>query len=231
MDAIFEQLLLSPKLIIYFQQLSEVLESEKIKRDRFFEIITDQQKAEFINGEMIVQTPSKIEHNVACKLLLNLLHNFVSMKGLGFVGAEKLLISLTRNDYEPDICFFSIEKFKKFSTGQIRFPPPDFVVEILSASTEKIDRTVKFEDYAAHGVKEYWLVEPEKKLVEQYILEGSAFSLKIKANSGNLTSIVIKAFSIPISAIFDEKENLSVLRKLILSDNADLIKVNSTSRE
>ena len=50
---------------------------------------------------------------------------------------------------------------------------PDLVVEILSPSTARNDRTVKLLTYAKHGVKEYWIVDPLNRTVEVYhLLEG-----------------------------------------------------------
>ncbi len=57
------------------------------------------------------------------------LGDFVNKNNLGEVGAEKVMIALTRNDYEPDISFFSKEKASKFTDDQMLFPAPDFVVE------------------------------------------------------------------------------------------------------
>ena len=54
---------------------------------------------------------------------------------------------------------------------------PDLVVEVLSPSTARNDRTRKAEVYAACGVREYWLVLPKEKQVEIYLPEGSAFVL------------------------------------------------------
>lgn len=47
---------------------------------------------------------------------------------------------------------------------------PDLVVEILSPSTSKRDITVKYELYQRHGVKEYWLLYPNEKLLQLYRL-------------------------------------------------------------
>lgn len=47
---------------------------------------------------------------------------------------------------------------------------PDLVVEILSPSTSKRDISVKFELYQRHGVKEYWLLYPNEKLLQLYLL-------------------------------------------------------------
>ena len=64
------------------------------------------------------------------------------------------MVSLTRNDYEPDICFFGVAKAAQLTPDQMRFPVPDLVVEVLSETTQAVDRGVKFDDCAAHGVAE-----------------------------------------------------------------------------
>lgn len=55
---------------------------------------------------------------------------------------------------------------------------PDLVVEVLSPSTAKNDRKHKKEVYAACGVREYWLVNPADKTVEQYFLEDNDLVLQ-----------------------------------------------------
>ena len=89
-----------------------------------------------------MQSPVTLRHNTVSILLHNLLSNFVRSKALGFVGHEKLLICLSRNDYEPDVCFWRKELSDLFKPKQLRFPPPDFVAEVLSDSTEAVDRGV-----------------------------------------------------------------------------------------
>ena len=112
-------------------------------------------KAEFINGEVIMHSPVEREHWQVSMKLSSSLHIHASEKKLGGIGVEKLMVHLTHNDYEPDICFFSKEKTDNFRPGQLLFPAPDFIVEILSPTTETIDRTLKMTDYASHGVMEY----------------------------------------------------------------------------
>ncbi len=125
------------------------------------------------------------------------------------------MVALTRNDYEPDLCFFGNEKAKKFKRKQAQFPAPDFIVEVLSDSTAKNDRETKFQDYAAHGVGEYWIVDEEKQIVEQYFLQNEQYELLLKAKDGSIESVVLTKFKIPIRAIFDETENLKALAILI----------------
>ena len=55
--------------------------------------------------------------------------------------------------------------------------PPDLVVEVLSPSTKKRDRTYKKDLYERCGVREYWLAEPDTKTVEVYLLQDGKYIL------------------------------------------------------
>ncbi len=217
MEAILERLIESPRLSLFNRQIQQVLDAEHVRRDRFIETMSEGEKVEFINGEIIVHSPVKLQHNEASHNLSVLLSTYVRANGLGLVGFEKLLISLTRNDYEPDVCFFRQEKAAAFTPTQMRFPAPDFIAEVLSESTAHNDRGVKFDDYAAHGVGEYWIIDPEAEIVEQYALDGDQYKLLYKVGSGVLTSQVVAGFEIPVRAIFDPAANLATLRQLLQS--------------
>ena len=95
------------------------------------------------------------------------------------------------------------------------FPVPDLVVEVLSESTANRDRGIKFSDYAAHGVTEYWLIDPVGEILEQYILEGEGYSLELKSGTGTVKSAAVGGFELPIKALFDDAENLRTLRAIL----------------
>lgn len=215
MNITVEQTLEMPDVVLFAQRLQSALEAEKQKRRHFYEIVEENKKMEFINGEIIFHSPVKLQHNRATKLFCKLLDTFVAKHQLGFVGIEKIMVLLSRNDYEPDVCFFGNEKAKSFKPRQAQFPAPDFVVEVFSDSTEKNDREIKFQDYAAHGIAEYWIIDPEKQTVEQFVLENGRYQLLVKAKDGEINSIVLPEFKIPIRAVFDENVNLNALTKPI----------------
>lgn len=197
------------------QELQSALEQEQAERRRFYEMVDENRKMEFINGKIVFQSPVKKWHNIATGKLYKLLDTFADLFELGFTGIEKIMVSLTRNDYEPDICFWSAKRAQAFDDDQMKFPAPDFVAEVLSKSTEKNDRDIKFKDYARHGVAEYWIVSPKTKSVEQYKLVRGQYELIFKASEGTIKSFTVKGFEIPIEAIFDEKANLMALRNLL----------------
>lgn len=215
MNISVNQILEMPNAALLAERLQNALQAEQENRRHFYEIIEEDKKMEFINGEIIFQSPAKLRHTNSIKLLTNLLSNFVIKNELGFVGSEKMLISLTRNDYEPDICFFEKAKSNNFKSDQMQFPAPDLAIEVLSPSTEKFDREIKFQDYAAHGIKEYWIIDPENEFIEQYFLQTEEYELLLKAKDGTIESIVLPEFKIQIRAVFDEKLNLEELKRLI----------------
>lgn len=205
----------SPGLPLIVEQFQSILQSEHEKRQRFYEELLETQKAEFINGEIVLQSPVKMRHSNASENLFALFKAYVNKHHLGYVGHEKILVALTRNDYEPDVCFFGTAKAQAFTPDQMKFPVPDFVAEVLSGSTEAVDRGIKFEDYALHGVGEYWMVDPVQECVEQYALRDGVYTLVAKTKTGTIESVVVKGFVIPVRAIFDPNEQVIALRAIL----------------
>ena len=167
-------------------------------------MVHENQKAEFINGEIILHSPVRNRHWAACTRIGARLSVFADDDKLGIVGIGKVLVHCTRNDYEPDVVFFGQEKAKHFKADQMLHPAPDLVVEVLSDSTKENDYGIKFTDYAHHGVYEYWIVDTSNKSVEQYFLKEGEFHLHQKlTESGKLKSSMVKGFEMEVQAIFE----------------------------
>lgn len=211
LQSLFER----PDLPRIAQTINETLDRERQRREQFRRELTPSVKAEFIAGETIMHSPAKAKHLRATRRLVALADAFVPRKQLGEVFSEKALICLTRNDYEPDVVFFERSKADQFQDDQMQFPAPDFVAEVLSDSTEQRDRGVKFDDYADHGVREYWIIDCDEKSVEQYRLEDGAYKLAQKVTQSEIESLVIGGFRIPIAAIFDDRQYKAALDKML----------------
>lgn len=210
-NTVLEPLLHSPKLFDYYQQLRDAVVREQQYRQEFYATMTEQEKIEFINGEIIRQSPVKIEHERVSGRIYVVLYVYATHHQLGYAGHEKMLVSLTRNDYEPDICYWGRAKADTFKAEQMHFPAPDLIVEVLSPSTEKTDRETKFADYGAHGVQEYWIIDPGLEVVEQYVLQGEQYTLIQKTDSGVLRSQALTGLHLSVPAIFDEQAHLHLL--------------------
>ncbi len=205
-EKLISDILNSPSAPILIERAKLILDEEKKRREAFYNQITEQEKAEFINGEIIIHSPVKKTHNDVSLNLIKIIGTYVTEKDLGFLGFEKILIQCTRNDYEPDLCFFNKDLASTFKKDQALFPTPDLIIEILSKGTEQRDRGIKFEDYQNHGVKEYWIIAPKKQMLEQYILnENRKYELELKSKSGEVIVKTIQNLVIPIKTIFDEQ--------------------------
>ena len=204
-SAVLEPIIHSPALPPLLDERNKFWEDEQNRRLEFYNWVTPDLKAEFIEGEIVVHSPVRSKHNVVLVNLVTDMKNLLRKTKMGYIGVEKIMTRFTRNDYEPDICYFREEKSREFKEEQTIFPPPDFVIEILSSSTESRDRGVKFADYEAHGVEEYWIIDPDMKTVEQYILEkGTEKShYRLQPKSDVLKSAVIEGLEMNIRNIFD----------------------------
>ncbi|MEM9828660.1 MAG: Uma2 family endonuclease, partial [Planctomycetota bacterium] len=197
LDRLIDPIRHSPRLPELVRELSALLELERDRREKFYDDVTPEQKAEFIEGEVIVHSPARSNHLDVTLRVAQLLHTFVQIHQLGTVKSEKCLCVFPRNDYEPDVVFFSTGKAATFRADTMKFPIPDLVVEVLSESTQSRDRGVKFEDYAAGGVHEYWIVDADQSVIEQYRLRPASgeneanYELVLKAGQGMLHCAVI----------------------------------------
>lgn len=194
------------------------LEEEQVRRWLFYERLTEDDKTEFINGETFFHTPAQFQHNNAVLYLATAVRLFVETRGLGLVQAEKALVSLTRNDYEPDVAFWPAAVAAAFRPEQMQFPPPAWVAEVLSPSTEERDRGIKWHDYALHGVGEYWIVDPEKERVEIFLLpDGEKTYEGVGAFTGReiLVSRSFPGIDLPAAALFHPGANREAIHRLL----------------
>lgn len=205
----------SPAMPRLARELESALHDEPRRRQAFRGWLTEDVKAEFINGEKVVHLPARNDHNLATFRVAKLLDAFVARRQMGRVGIEKNLIGLSRNDDEPDVCWWGPEEAATLRGDTRVFPAPDLVVEVLSQSTVATDRGVKFEDYADHGVSEYWIVDVDARVVEQYLLQGERYALQAKWGVGSvLRSAAIGTIEVPVDAVFDDAAHTAALRQV-----------------
>jgi Uma2 family endonuclease len=81
---------------------------------------------------------------------------------------------------------------------------PDLIVEVLSPSTARTDRLVKFGAYERAGVREYWLVDPRTRSVEVYALsEDGTYDMAGQYTPGEtVTSTMLSDLALPVDDLF-----------------------------
>ena len=109
-----DQLSQAPDLRELLDKLERSWEDEQRHRHEFWADADEGLKAEFILGEIIYHSPIHGRHWMASTAISTELLPYVYDNGLGEVGYEKVMIRLTRNDYEPDICFWNAETAATF---------------------------------------------------------------------------------------------------------------------
>lgn len=134
----------------------------------------EERREELIGGKVVMMAPASAEHVYTAGSIYNIFKNY--LKGKNCIPfSDGLLVHLTDEDkFVPDMMVVC-DRSKIKSDGV--HGAPDLVVEVLSPSTAKDDRTRKKEVYEACGVPEYWLVSPNDKSIEVYLLESGKYIL------------------------------------------------------
>lgn len=210
---ILEPLINSPQLPQLLARLNAYWQDEQARRQAFYDWVGPDIKAEFIDGEIIVHSPVRSRHSTVLKYLVKLIDTYVEVHGLGYVGYESNMCRFPRNDYEPDLCFFDTATATAINDTTTIFPVPQLIVEVLSASTKDRDRGVKFRDYQVNGVGEYWIVNADTDVIEQYLLQNGVYRLATKARPGDALRIPTLAdWTVDAAVFFDAAANLRAVR-------------------
>ena len=122
MDHVLKDIIDSLKLLGYVNELQQYLLQEEAKRNVFYENVRDDEKAEFINGEVIYSSPALEKHTAVVYNLGSILNRFTRKNKSGAVRGEKSLVRLRRNDFKPDICFLRKEIADVFNDDTMFYP-------------------------------------------------------------------------------------------------------------
>jgi Uma2 family endonuclease len=158
---------------------------------------------QLLNGRSIVNPSPTTKHQRILFRLTRLLGDFVESGELGEVWLAPCDVVLSTYDVvQPDLFFISAERAHIVAEKNVQ-GAPDLVVEILSASTADWDRGYKQQLYAIHGVREYWLVDPDAELVEVRVLGEAGYETAgvYRAND-TVTSRLLADLSVPVNDIF-----------------------------
>ncbi|HZG77814.1 MAG TPA: Uma2 family endonuclease [Paenibacillus sp.] len=107
------------------------------------------------------------------------------------------------NVLQPDVIYIRNERLSIIRDGYI-YGVPDLVVEVLSASTGRRDKTIKKATYERFGVKEYWLADPAYRVVDQYVLDdgGKYAHAATLTEDDKLRSPTVPCLEIDLGSIF-----------------------------
>lgn len=145
--------------------------------DDYLNLPDDNNRYEILEGVLYVTPSPTTRHQRVSRNLGYLLFDHVLDNDLGeifFAPYDVILsdISIT----QPDLIFISHERQHIITEANVR-GAPDLVVEITSRHTRERDKSIKAQIYARYGVDYYWILDPSRRIMEEYRREGEAFRL------------------------------------------------------
>ena len=160
---------------------------------------------QLLGGEMILAPSPTTRHQTVAQHLNLALQEFVASHSLGRLWFAPLDVVLSDHDVaQPDIFFVSNERSSIVTDANIQ-GAPDLVVEILSPATAEYDRGYKQALYGRHGVREYWLVDPDAETVEVLTLgEQGLIPVATYRQGEVLASPLLEGMSLELDQVFSE---------------------------
>jgi len=175
----------------------------RMAADEFFQIPDDGYNYELIDG-IVMMTPSPTPKHqavlmeIATQIALYLRTNPVGQAlpeidvhlGEGLAGGDLV--------YRPELVFMRSERLPQIEDKIVG--APDLVVEIISRGSRRFDSETKKRDYEHFGVREYWLIDPERQSMTFYRLEGDRFAETPPTGDG-FSCQVIPGFTLDLARV------------------------------
>ncbi len=169
--------------------------------------LPEDEPGEFANGELVEEEMAGFIHEVAVVWIIHLLRTWALSHGARVAGsAAKLAVSRTKGRM-PDVSVYLAKDRRPRAEGLIDVPP-SIAVEVVSPTPKdaKRDRVEKLKEYAAFGVKWYWIVDPALQSFE--ILElgpENEYIHKVSETEGRLSVVPgCEGLEIDIDALWTE---------------------------
>ena len=168
----------------------------------YFSLPETNRIVELSGGRLIITPAPTTQHQRISFRLSLLIGDYVLSDNLGEVCYSPLDVRLWPGTIrQPDIVFMSNEHKDRITERY--WGIPDLVMEILSESTEKEDRTDKFSEYEKAGILEYWIVDPVKQTIEVYVLDRKSYKLMGEWSTGEVArSKLLDGFQAAVDDVF-----------------------------
>ena len=162
--------------------IAEPLTTRKTKTWTYDEVraINDDLRRELHDGEIYVMPSPNLKHqSIIGQLYLWLTEWARAHGGKAYLSPVDLYISETEY-FIPDLVFYSAEQMQN---GEVERDPhrlkiaPAIVVEVLSRSTARNDRTLKTRAYARFEIPHYWILDPVAQTLEAFELVDGRYAL------------------------------------------------------
>jgi Uma2 family endonuclease len=165
----------------------------------------DGNRYELFEGEITVSRAPSLSHQRVAGNLHAILRVYLDRNPIGEILLTPGVIFDEFNSAIPDAVFLNNEQVNNVGSGERIHEAPELVIEIVSPGRENArrDREVKRQVYGKHGVKEYWVADPERHALEIYRLEKQALKLAATlTDEDEITTPVLPGFRCQARQIF-----------------------------
>jgi Uma2 family endonuclease len=163
----------------------------------------DGNRYEVLQGVLYMAPSPGKWHQKASVAISHYLYVAVQMAGLGEVYTAPFDVRLdAKNTVQPDVLVVLNEHLDRVTKSGV-VGAPDLTVEIASPATARIDLSEKLHAYASAGVAEYWVVNPDARTVEVFVLrQGTYNSLGIYYGPAVLPSHIVPNLNVRVEQFF-----------------------------
>jgi len=172
--------------------------------DDYLTLPDDGNRYEIIEGELYVTPAPGTAHQYTSARLFRAIDRFVEEHDLGevYFAPYDVHLSEATRPVEPDLLFIRTEQTPSAEDGYF-VGVPDFVIEILSKGTFRVDTNAKFNAYEKAGIPEYWIVDPKAHTVRVFALEADMYQVGcVHSGEEAITSKVLAGLEIVNSILF-----------------------------
>lgn len=162
------------------------------------------QPCELCDGELIFMASPSFYHQEVALSFYRSLFDWVSARKLGKVVASPIDMVLSPHQVrQPDVAYIARERLHII--GRVINGPVDLAAEItsLDGGGRQRDRFDKRDLYEQHGIKEYWMIDPDARTVEVLFLQGGTYVLHGRYGIGaSAQSRLLEGFGLAVDGLF-----------------------------
>lgn len=158
---------------------------------------------ELIRGRLVMSPCPTPLHQILSGVLFEILSKAAQTKGGVAMYAPMDVCFSDDTILQPDLLFVANER-RQIITKHVE-GAPDLVVEILSPSTGRRDKTEKLDLYAKYGVPEYWIVDPATQVIEFLLLNDGKYVIEQQPDN-HYRSPKLPEIEIDLAAFWAEVE-------------------------
>lgn len=157
---------------------------------------------ELWNGELQMSPSPSFYHQDIIDRFHDALKGWVRARGLGKTCVAPMDMILTQSNVaQPDVLFIAKDRLSIIQ-DRVR-GAADLVAEIISPTSRQRDRIEKRDLYEQHGIREYWMIDPDAQTVEVLTLENGEYRLAGRWRPGETArSVLLAGFELPVNALF-----------------------------